>query len=665
MRKRSYHYYICDFETTVYDGQDRTDVWAAAAVEMHTEDVKILGSVGDFFKFLRSKKQNIIAYFHNLKFDGSFILDYFLNQNNLKQAVIKKNGEIVGWKEDNQLFAGEYKYSISDKGQWYQITLCTGNYLIHIRDSLKLLPLSVKEIGKAFRTSRQKLEMEYEGYRYPNCPISESERQYIANDVLVVKEAMEKMFEDGHNRLTIGSCCLAEYKESLTWDTTLQMCPDFAIKNYRDIFPNVYDIPLEDNYIDYDDLQPVTTVGDYILSSYGGGWCYNSPEKSKKVIKGGLTLDVNSLYPSMMHSDSGNRYPIGLPTFWQGNHIPDAALADDKYYFVRVRCRFDIKPGKLSFLHIRNSYQYNPNDNLTTSDVYNKVTGEYSRYYKDLSGKITDTVRTYVWTMTDYALVRECYILHDFEILDGCYFDTATGIFDAYINKWMEIKKNSTGGMRTESKLFLNNLYGKMAATTDSSFKIAYLNERKTISFLPVSSHEKDPGYIPVGSAITSYARNFTIRAALANVKYFCYADTDSLHLNTQNIKKVKGVKLDSKELCCWKCESLWDVAIFCRQKTYIEHVTHEDFEKLEKPFYEIKCAGMGKHCKDLLSMSLSGTDVEREILEKMEKEEIDFIQTKRELSDFAPGLIVPGNLQPVRLPGGVVLVSQPFELLE
>jgi hypothetical protein len=71
--------------------------------------------------------------------------------------------------------------------------------------------------------------------------------------------------------------------------------------------------------------------------------------------------------------------------------------------------------------------------------------------------------------------------------------------------------------MRTLAKLFLNNLYGKMASSTNSSFKVAVTKEDGSIGYLNAVEHDKKPGYIPIGSAITSYARNFTIRAAQAN----------------------------------------------------------------------------------------------------------------------------------------------------
>ena len=53
-----------------------------------------------------------------------------------------------------------------DNMKLYSITIKVNNHTIELRDSLKLIPLSVKEIGKAFKTKHQKLDMEYEGYRY-------------------------------------------------------------------------------------------------------------------------------------------------------------------------------------------------------------------------------------------------------------------------------------------------------------------------------------------------------------------------------------------------------------------------------------------------------------------------------------------------------------------
>ena len=53
-RNRKNRVFVGDFETTVYKGQVNTEVWAAATVELFTEDVQIFHSIGDLLKILRN-----------------------------------------------------------------------------------------------------------------------------------------------------------------------------------------------------------------------------------------------------------------------------------------------------------------------------------------------------------------------------------------------------------------------------------------------------------------------------------------------------------------------------------------------------------------------------------------------------------------------------------
>ena len=649
---------MSDFETTVYKGQVNTEVWASASVELFTEDVHVFHSIDEQFEYFKSLKSNIIVYYHNLKFDGSFWLSYLLIDKHFKQAYYQNSERVndVEWMKDKDMPSSSFKYSISDKGMWYTIVIKVGNYFIEIRDSLKLLPFSLKRIGESFGTKHKKLEMEYTGFRYAGCDITPEEKEYIINDVLVIKEALEIMQEQGHNNLTIGSCCLAEYKR------TVKKSMNPNVDDYDVMFPDVYDIALQDdNY---------PTIGDWVRSSYRGGWCYLVKGKENKKYYNGVTADVNSLYPSMMHSQSGNKYPIGKPKYWKGNFIHADAQRDNRFYFVRVKTRFYLKKDKLPFIQIKSSFHYKGTEMLETSDILNTSDGKYYTHYIDSDGNKHDTRVELTLTMMDYELLKEQYELVDFEIIDGCWFYAITGLFDDYIDKYAEIKKRSKGAERELAKLFLNNLYGKMASSTDSSFKFAYVKDDKSLGFMPVQENNKKAGYIPVGSAITSYARNFTIRAAQKNYHGkdqhgFIYADTDSIHCDLP-AEEVTGIKVHDKDFCCWKLESSWDTAIFTRQKTYIEHVTHEDLQEIEQPYYSIKCAGMPKKCKDLFELSMSG---EQELTEDMPEDVKEFLFNKdgvpivRAIEDFKIGLKIPCKLRPKRIMGGVLLVETTYEM--
>lgn len=643
--------FVGDFETTVFDGQTYTEVWASASVELYTENVKVFHSIDEQFEYFIDLDCNIVCYYHNLKFDGSFWLAYLLEKLNYKQAVTNDDtGNIydIRFVDKYKMKNNTFSYVISHMGQWYKILIKTHGKYIELRDSFKLLPFSLKRIGESFGTKHKKLEMKYEGFRYAGCEITSEEEEYIKNDVLVIKEALEICFNQGHDKLTIGSCCLAEYKKSL---------PDEYYKFY---FPDLTEIALDE------EVYGNKNADEWIRKSYKGGWCYVVKGKQGKEVKNGCTLDVNSLYPSMMSSESGNKYPIGKPTFWNGNFIPThiQAYPERFYYFIRIKTQFRIKHNKLPFIQIKSSLLYKSTEMLETSDVYDKQTDSYYSEYKDLDGKIHDTRLVLTLTETDYKLFNEHYDAYNFEILGGCYFQAKIGIFDEYINKYKRIKLNSTGAKRELAKLFLNNLYGKMASNTNSSFKVAHLNEDNTISFYTVIANDKKAGYIAVGSAITSYARNFTIRAAQANYygadkTGFIYADTDSIHCDLSP-EDVKGVTIHDKNFCCWKLETQWNRAIFVRQKTYIEVITHYGNNKIDEVEYNVKCAGMPDTCKNIFIMSLT----QQYDLSKIKNKNIlEFIKVRRYITDFKIGLCIYGKLIPKRIQGGTILVPTTFEM--
>ena len=638
--------FASDFETTVYNEQKYTEVWASASVELGTEDDNIFHSIEDQLDYFTSLKSNIIVYYHNIKFDGNFWLSFFLDKLKFAQAIeFYDDGKTNGrWVDKRDMKNKSIRYTISSQGQWYVILVKYKNRYIEFRDSYKLLPYSLKRIGESFKTKHRKLDMEYEGFRWAGCPITDDEKEYIKGDVLVLKEALEMMYQSGHDKLTIGACCLSEFKKS------------FFEGEYDTMLPKLTVEPIPEEY-------GSLNVDEYVRRSYRGGWCYVVEEKAKRIYHNGSTFDVNSLYPSMMESSSGNYYPYGKPKFWKGNFIPEEAYTNNRYYFVRFKTRFYLKKGYLPFVQIKGNPFYKGNENLRTSDIFDYKTKRYYTHYTDSSGNQHEANVTLTMTMTDYKLFLEHYHTKNLEILDGCWFNTTIGLFDEYIKRYKEQKMTSKGAKREEAKLFLNNLYGKMASSENSSFKVAYINNDGVLQFYTIPAFEKTVGYIPIGSAITSYARNFTIRTAQKNYygadnPGFIYADTDSIHCDLPP-DKIKGLNVHPTNFSCWSNECNWDEAIFVRQKTYIEHVIEKDGIPVESPYYDIKCAGMSERPKYLFLKSML-QDYNPLLFTP---EELDFISTPRTISDFEIGLEIPSKLMPVRIPGGIVLKPTTYKL--
>lgn len=593
---------VADFETTVYEGQTETEVWSACCAELFGDYIGVYHSISDFMEFLFSLKKSCVVWFHNLRFDGSFIVDYLLRHNwNYNNA------------KNKDMNSRDFKGLISEMNRWYSVTLKYRNVTIEFRDSVKLMPFSLAQVGEAFKTKHRKLEMEYKGYRYAGCPITPSEMQYIINDVLVLKEAMEVMINDGHDKLTIGSCCVSEFKKII------------GKRDFESMFPDMKAFNLDSSY-------GTDTAHDYIQKSYHGGWCYLKKGSEGRHTQG-RTYDVNSLYPSVMHSISGNYYPVGKPCFFKGAPPEKILHRQDIVYFVRIRCRFKLKPGYLPTIQIKRDFRYKSTEWLETSDILYR--GSYHRYYR-VDGEVKEAKPELTLTFRDLELLLTHYDVFDLEYIDGCYFYARLGIFDEYIDKYMQIKMNSKGAERTEAKLFLNNLYGKLSTSDDSSYRVPYISEEtNALKFELIFERDKDVFYIPAGSMVTAYARYFTITHAQKNYDKFIYADTDSIHCEEG---EVTDINVHDSKLLHWKLESRWSSAIFIRAKTYAEFIREHDGEKVSRPYWDIKCAGMPDRCKQT------------------------FLAT-HPITDFKYGLKVGGKLVPKYYPGGIVLQETDYTL--
>lgn len=649
--------YAADFETTVYSGQAFTEVWSSAFCPVRTKSQQrkksvppcqanciVHHSIDDSYTWLMMNfNYDIILYYHNLKFDGSFWVDFLLKH---------------GWtycrreKKSDPKNPFTFETCISDLGMWYYIKLYFIDHVVEIRDSLKLLPMSLDKIGKSFKTRHQKLSMTYEGKRYAGCEITPNELNYICNDVIVLAEALEEMFKRGHNQLTIGSCALSEYKKSI------------PTMMYKSIFPNLQQIELPKDY-------GAENADQYIRKAYRGGWCYADQRRTGTRQGLGCTADVNSLYPSMMQSDSGNYYPIGLPHFFKGMPPMEITGNPEIYYFLRFSCSFTIKDNYLPFVQIKNSPFYPGTEMLINSRPW--FGGKQYDYINELiTEQCYNDIVTLTMTCKDFDLFCEHYHVDNLTYLDGVWFHAKIGIFDDYINKYAELKQKSTGAERAICKLFLNSLYGKLSSSNDSSYKRPVLYADKVI-YQEVEEYKKQPLYIAAGSAVTSYARCFTIRAAQKNYDSFCYADTDSIHCVCRP-EELKGVPVDPVKFNHWKIESTWDYAYFVRQKTYIEHVIQED-EKNCTPYYNIKAAGLPDRCKDLFIEGMTQTEEQRKqhstrVLNTPESmsygpeyQKDVFLSQIYTVEDFKPGLIIPGKLVPFRIPGGIVLKESLFTI--
>lgn len=538
--------YTADFETCTWL-EEETFVWAYAICEIgNEENITIGNSIDEFMKFC-SKSDNSTFYFHNLKFDGSFILNWCL-----------ENGyEVVKDKKESR--TKTFTTLISDTGLFYQITIWFYKNKNYVRkatfyDSLKIIPMSVSDISKAFNLEETKLTIDYNKPRArENYILTPEEKEYIKNDVVIVAKALNTLFTENLTKMTQGSNALSNYKEMID----------------KDKFS--YYFPLLDKEVDKD-----------IRKSYKGGFTYLNPLYKEKEVGEGVVLDVNSLYPYVMFE---KLLPYGEPVYFEGKYQEDRVYP---LYIQMITCSFKIKKNKIPTIQIKNSYFYKANEYLESSESY--------------EGNIVALTLTSV----DLKLFFEHYDIENLRYIAGYKFKGKVGLFSDYISKWTEVKikasKEGNKGRRSMAKLMLNSLYGKFATSLETKAKIPYL-ENGIVKYETGENEDKKGLYIPVGSFITAYAREKTIRTSQAIKEYsiktygkdlYCYSDTDSIHtlLPTEDLKKFCDI--DDNLLGYWKIESRFNKAKFIRQKTYLENIYNEKTKEYE---VKITCAGMPKSC--------------------------------------------------------------------
>lgn len=604
--------YAADFETTTGSiTKDHTKVWSFCFDEIGEFHPEIYGDIDAFFEFCgnvdRGFKKRI--YFHNLKFDGEFILFTALNKYGFITAI-DNDGSM---RKADKIIEKEIVYAISDVGQWYFISFVYHGCRVEVRDSLKLLPMELKAVGKDMCVRYKKTDMKYDD-KTSLSDCSAADIEYIKNDVLVLSEALDKMLQLHNEKtpfgpihsLTIGGACWAAFKE-----TAYGEMKNIAI------------------HLDKESLPPeagASSFDEYIRHGYRGGYCYVKKEiENQPINEAGFTADVNSLYPFVMcNKYSGFVLPYGKGKYEKGK-VPDNYITNDSYYFyARVLVSFRVRPGYVPTVQKKNSFMFLGNLYLEESRVYNS---KEKRYVGNLQ-KIEMT-----FAKDDYILFFKHYEILDFEPLDYIVFSTANGLCDSYIERMAQIKIEATEAgnkcNRQIAKLFSNNLYGQFSKGDNSSFKVAEIGEDGATHYTTIDEHEKKVNNIAIGAAITAHARFYQINTIQDNYNIFCYSDTDSLHCIGKP-EEFNG-RIDPAAYGAYDIENRWTRARFVRQKTYIEENAAGG--------WTICAAGMTEKQKNIF------------------RERYDF-------DDFRPGLkIIGGKLQPKRVPGGVILIDVDFTL--
>lgn len=307
-----------DFETTTDPNDCR--VWAWKSIEIH-EMQEVQGtSLDSFLEWCSSLPNYDTIYFHNLKFDGEFIVCGILLQN----WVLKQ--------EKGKLREKEFRCLIGDMGQWYQIELGFHKKSVIILDSLKIWNFSIRELAKSMGMEISKGEIDYNLHRPIGYEPNALEWDYIDRDVRIACKAIAFFLDDGYTKMTAGANALWSYRMLIgkQWE---------------------YWFPLLDIETD-----------EFIRKSYRGGWTYANPKFREREVGQGIVLDVNSLYPSRMYDEI---LPYGAPLYFKGKANPGKMFP---LYVQRVNVNFHLKEGHFPTIQDKHNMRFGSTEYIRSTN---------------------------------------------------------------------------------------------------------------------------------------------------------------------------------------------------------------------------------------------------------------------------------------------------------
>lgn len=290
-------WYAADFETCnakedIVNNQTRVWLWDVfdPIFRVHYTGFDIQTFCNWIFK-----QKSCLFYFHNLKFDGAFLLNHLL-----------QNGFCINDSEEDRSIST----LITDRLTWYTFTVYYNGHKYKFRDSLKKIIGSLEQAAKDFDLPTRKGEIEYDKYRPEGYEATAEEIDYCHNDTEILADIMKFYYDNGMTSMTNASDAMKKYKEII------------GEKAYQHYFP----------VLDKD-------IDDFIRRSYKGGFCFVNPKFKNKFLHNIYCYDVKSMYPSVM---AQKPLPYGIPVHYIGQYKYNEQFP---LYIQEIEVDCDLKQG--------------------------------------------------------------------------------------------------------------------------------------------------------------------------------------------------------------------------------------------------------------------------------------------------------------------------------
>jgi len=537
------HMYVADFETCdshdpIGDEVPDQRVWLAGWKNLDSKEKQYYNSIDGFMTSILSRgtNQNTEYAFHNLRFDGSFIVPWLLNNNfNFTHEKPK---------------AGEFTMLLAQPNSWYSITIqVTKRRRVHIWDSAKLFPDSLENLPTIYGTLTQKVIEDQSFYtlkRPEGHKATEQEMAYFNPDLDVLEEVINAhiSFHGLLFKKTQASQAFKAFEDHFPW--------------WKKRFP-----PLEDD-LDKD-----------MRKGYWGGISYVNKDIQGKDQKDINVYDINSSYPAQL---AYKKMPYGPCQYTCHGKPPNMAL----FWVASAYVTFTIKENKVPCIMSKGVLEGLPiiHDHwLSDSEGIVKLVFS-SIDFKTFQDSYNFEVISWDWShhfawkvqreIKEYILKNNEEKVHYKKLAKK---ETTLSLINEYLARSQRAKINN------------NSFYGKFGEMIIKMSKTPHIDEDDNIQYL--ADHEEvqkmaKRKYLPLAIATTAYGRQQLVMTANTLSNDFFYCDTDSIHFNAKAEYKLKQAseqglfKIDSTLLGAWDFEGHYDRGRYLRSKCYYEQVIGE-----------------------------------------------------------------------------------------
>jgi hypothetical protein len=555
--------YVADFETCDAEEVYKIDkksgveikkqkVWLAGFKNLETMKSTYFYTLDDFMQSIlaRGDNQNTEYAFHNLKFDGSYMVPWLLT-NDYTVSIGKPGPK-------------EFSVLVDDRNAWYSITIqVTQRRRVQIWDSLKLFPCALEYLPDVYSTPTHKIQEDasfYEAVRPAGYIPNEREMMYFENDLQVPAEALNKHIELYGLRFKKTQAGQAFYNFEQTFKAWKFRFPALTVEQHETI-----------------------------KRGYWGGISHVPKDKAGKDFYKIGVFDINSSYP---HKAAEKKLPYGncLYEFGEGKH-PDMS----KFWVAEALVEFKLKPNCLPCV---------PYKSITEGEIIEDKNIDHDKWLEDSHGIVRMT-----FSNIDYMAMHESY---DFTIYHWCWsmhwawkIQKEIAKF-VYKNNDIKIKysklakkekdkhvKAEYNTKRNRAKIDNNAFYGKFGEEIIKKGKTPYLEDDDIIWRLDREDEtsEGKRKFLPVAIAITAWGRLQLVQMANVLGEHFLYCDTDSIHYVLSGQYKIDqtikdGIfEVDAEKLGAWKLEGYMTRGRYLRAKCYMEET--------EEGEIEATCAGL------------------------------------------------------------------------